>query len=278
MPLYIGDYLSDTMHLTTEQHGAYFLLLLAYWKNRGPLPDDDAQFCRITRLMRDAWATHRTHIAPFFQIRDGFWHHKRVDLELAKAQRNKESRTSAATRAAFVRWNRTESSQDSKVGMSQTTMRDACVTQCVTHTPSPSEISPSLPREKGAAKGGGIPSLEQVKAAVMTTGIPDGFVEMVYETWASRSGKDGAGVVVEVVAYVRKRWRKEQVEWRDGTHRQKGNQTHGAGRQSGRASVNRNQATRNKPDRYSPENLRKLPNYHGADEIPNPKPGASTAV
>ncbi len=68
---------------------------------------------------------------------------------------------------------------------------------------------------------GELPSLEQVKAAVMTSGIPDEFIELVYETWAGRSGKDGAGVAIEIVRYVRSRWAREQADWRSGTHRLK---------------------------------------------------------
>lgn len=84
MPLYIADYLADTTRLTTEQHGAYLLLIMDYWRN-GPLPNDDAALANITRLSAAAWKKNRPAIARLFQIEADSWRHKRVDDEYTKA-------------------------------------------------------------------------------------------------------------------------------------------------------------------------------------------------
>lgn len=89
MPLYIGDYLRDTTRLTTEQHGAYLLLIMDYWTN-GPLPDDDLALSQVTRLQPSAWKKNRPALARLFRIADGEWHHKRIDEEREKAIRINE--------------------------------------------------------------------------------------------------------------------------------------------------------------------------------------------
>jgi uncharacterized protein YdaU (DUF1376 family) len=99
MPFYVGDYLRDTMHLTTEQHGAYLLLIFHYW-SKGCLPTDEAQLMAIARMTPSKWHSNRMAIANFF---DGHWKHKRLDLELQKAKSISEARALAGLKGAWKR-------------------------------------------------------------------------------------------------------------------------------------------------------------------------------
>jgi uncharacterized protein YdaU (DUF1376 family) len=80
MPLYVGDYLGDTGHLTTAQHGAYLLLMMHSWRKGDP-PDDDRQLSKITKLPLKTRCDYRPALQDFFC--EG-WKHKRIDAELAK--------------------------------------------------------------------------------------------------------------------------------------------------------------------------------------------------
>lgn len=101
MPLYIGDYLGDTMELDGAQHGAYLLLLMYYWRN-GPLPTEDAKLAQIARTDLRLW---KKIVGPvvkaFFHEKDGRLHQKRADQELAKAEEISSKRRAAAE----ARWN-----------------------------------------------------------------------------------------------------------------------------------------------------------------------------
>ena len=81
MPLYIGDYLRDTQHLSVAEHGAYLLLIMHYWQHGG-LPTDEREVLRVAK-MGSNWFRHREAIASLFQPG---WKHKRIDKELARAQ------------------------------------------------------------------------------------------------------------------------------------------------------------------------------------------------
>ena len=78
MPMFWGDYLADTRHLSTLQHGAYLLLIAHYWQQRG-LPNDDHQLATITGLSVRDWLRHKPVLQKFFVDE---WRHERVDREL----------------------------------------------------------------------------------------------------------------------------------------------------------------------------------------------------
>lgn len=85
-PLFIADYEADTLHLNAEEHGAYLMLLMAYWKSGKPLPDDPTILARTCRMTRRKWNRIATKIEPFFARSNGFLVHKRVEAELAHAR------------------------------------------------------------------------------------------------------------------------------------------------------------------------------------------------
>lgn len=81
MPFYFSDYLADTGHLSTTEHGAYLLLIAHYWSH-GSLPSDEAVIARITRMTARQWAQSRDVLRSLFGDN---WCHKRIDKELAQA-------------------------------------------------------------------------------------------------------------------------------------------------------------------------------------------------
>lgn len=103
MPLYIGDYLADTTRLTTEQHGAYFLLIMDYWRN-GPPPDDDSILENITKMKSKEWKKTKQFVMHFFTLKDGVWMHSRIERELTDAAAGKAKAEDKAKKAAEARW------------------------------------------------------------------------------------------------------------------------------------------------------------------------------
>jgi uncharacterized protein YdaU (DUF1376 family) len=97
MPLYVGDYLGDTGHLTTAQHGAYLLLMMHYWR-KGELPDDDRQLSKITKLPLRTWCDYRAVLQDFFH---SGWRHKRIDAELERMMRVSEKRAIAGQKGGL---------------------------------------------------------------------------------------------------------------------------------------------------------------------------------
>ncbi len=93
-PLWTDAYLADTGHLTTLEHGAYFLLLMAMWRAGGTLPNDDKKLARFAHLTNGQWARIRATIMSFFaEVENGQITQWRLidELEHVRRVRKKQS-------------------------------------------------------------------------------------------------------------------------------------------------------------------------------------------
>ncbi|WP_051916875.1 DUF1376 domain-containing protein [Serratia sp. Ag1] len=102
MQFYVADYLADTMHLSTEEHGAYLLLIFNYWQTGKPLPKN--RLAGIARLSNDRWTDVERSLNEFFIDDGNTWTHQRIERDLlsvkgAQSQRSEAGKKSAQKRA-----------------------------------------------------------------------------------------------------------------------------------------------------------------------------------
>jgi uncharacterized protein YdaU (DUF1376 family) len=162
MRLYVGDYLADTTHLSTLEHGAYLLIIMAYWRNDGPLPDDDKKLARLVGMSPREWSRMRPTIADLFQVTAGQWRHKRIDAELREVHtRSEKARASVRTRyerttnvagSSYERSSDVERSQYERTTSQRSEIRDQSRNTQIQGSESPGLQGPGLSPERGTSK------------------------------------------------------------------------------------------------------------------------------
>lgn len=80
MQLYIADYLADTMHLSTEEHGAYLLLMFNYWQTGRAIPKN--RLPKIARVSDERWKELEPVIKEFFEEDNDNWVHLRIERDI----------------------------------------------------------------------------------------------------------------------------------------------------------------------------------------------------
>lgn len=196
LPLYVADYLADTTRLSTEQHGAYLLIIMDYWRN-GPPPDDDAVLAQITGLPAARWKAHRAVIERFFAIKNGIWTQKRIEKELAKAKHNNDQKSEAGRASAAKRWGNgnDDGGNNGKVTGVITEDVTSAVTEVITNgsrqnapspspkvlpSPAPSPPPPPAPKAKVSARK---------RATPAKTPMPEDFsISDRVRKWANEKG------------------------------------------------------------------------------------------
>ena len=150
MPLYISEYLADTMHLNAQQHGAYMLLLMHHWR-AGGVPNDDAQLSAIARCDAASWKKAVWPVLrPFFTVDGDKLIQKRAIAEREVADELVDKRSRAGKEGADKRWGRDRKAQDDGKGIAKP-LANECQPQWQNDAPIPSPLpSPSLRSVEGA--------------------------------------------------------------------------------------------------------------------------------
>jgi uncharacterized protein YdaU (DUF1376 family) len=90
MPLWVSDFLGDTLDLDAAEIGAYMLLLMAQWNRDGEsLPADDKKLQRVARCGRN-WPKVWGNIERFFKTDESGVYSKRLRLEAQNVASKRE--------------------------------------------------------------------------------------------------------------------------------------------------------------------------------------------
>ena len=82
---HIADYRKDTQHLSPIEHYIYRSLIDWYFLDESPITQNNPTVIRRLSLgsTPDAEALINGVFADFFELKDGFWHHRRINSMLA---------------------------------------------------------------------------------------------------------------------------------------------------------------------------------------------------
>lgn len=105
MPLWTGDYLKKTRHLSTVEHGAYLLLIMECWERpSGSIPDKPELLARLAGVTIKEWSAISPIVLEFFTLnkRKKEYTQERVTQERSRMALKRVS----AQQSAAKRWNK----------------------------------------------------------------------------------------------------------------------------------------------------------------------------
>jgi uncharacterized protein YdaU (DUF1376 family) len=79
IPIFPDSYHKDTTHLTTEEHGAYFLLMMAAWgADDCTLPNNEKRLAALAKMPLGKWRKIADTVLEFWTLENGRLHQKRL--------------------------------------------------------------------------------------------------------------------------------------------------------------------------------------------------------
>jgi uncharacterized protein YdaU (DUF1376 family) len=223
MPIFGDSYLADTTHLTTEEHGAYFLLLLAAWRQPDcALPLDERVLARIAGVSLRKWKSGLGETVLAFWTVDAragrvFQRRQRREMEFVTGRRD------AARAAAEERWSRENEDNPSQFGDTylkntarvvdgqpiENTQSEPCEGICDGNAPPPTHLHTSHMEEEeegdgtgeklnGNAGGGLFGDMPDAEP-------PDDPAQQFVEVWNGMARANGLRTIVKLTDQRRKR-------------------------------------------------------------------------
>jgi uncharacterized protein YdaU (DUF1376 family) len=103
MPLWVSDFIGDTLELDASDVGAYMLLLMAQWNRGGAsLPNDPKKLQRVARCGR-RWNKVWGNIEHYFDCDENGFYNKRLRLEAQNVAAKREANSQNGARGAAAK-------------------------------------------------------------------------------------------------------------------------------------------------------------------------------
>lgn len=185
MPMYWGDYVASTGHLSTLEHGAYLLLIGHYWTTGNPLPKNEKKLSKIARISCAQWRKISDTILDFFDDEGDCYTHSRIAQELEKAKKKYEARARAGRAGGKAKAKQKPSNAKARLNQSQSQPQSTNVDRDTTYLSSVRESGFDLfwqvyPRKKAKAH-----ALKAWKSAIKQ--IHPGQIIFAAEQYAERT-------------------------------------------------------------------------------------------
>jgi uncharacterized protein YdaU (DUF1376 family) len=107
MPVKVAALLADTIHMTSEEFGAYCRILFALWEHGGMLRHDQKLLRRITGCTARRWGHIQGTVMAPLTICEGYVSQKRLSSTMLDVREYRAQLTAAGRIGANRRWLKT---------------------------------------------------------------------------------------------------------------------------------------------------------------------------
>jgi uncharacterized protein YdaU (DUF1376 family) len=144
LPLFVKEYIVDTLHLNLLESGAYLHLLMQSWATSDcSIPDDDKKLAAYVKLSFEEWMAIKPEIEPFFIIKNNRWINPRLKKEFEYVKRKTLARKKAGQKGGIAKSLKTKENKSSNA----TNLLEQNPSNTLAPTPTPTPIKKIYKKE-----------------------------------------------------------------------------------------------------------------------------------